>query len=77
MSELTLALYASGLANPAIKFHHLVYMGDYSYWVTIENVDFNGYCTIDGSHWSTDTTRNNTIDNELKAAFEELKQLIS
>lgn len=77
MNELTLALYAAGLSNPTIEFAHLVDLGDYSYWCTIGSVDFDGMCTVDGQPWSISTPNNDTIDNELRAAFRQLTQLLN
>lgn len=76
MHELTLALYAAGLSNPPIEFNHLVDLGDYSYWCTIGAVNFDGTCTVDDQPWSISTPTNNTIDNELRAAFAQLAQLL-
>ena len=75
-NELTLALYASGLSSESLPFYHHVDLGDDSYWVTISDVDFKGGCTINGILWNATTCGNDTIDNELKTAFERLQQLL-
>lgn len=92
MQTLTLALYASGLANPGIEFVYRCFHAEDEV-VRISHVDFTGKCLVNGMPfdinipwdwedkgervWDSSKQVNYAADYDLRIAFIELQQLLT